>query len=104
MDKAWTPLWLMDINKESSNSFYLILVWILFSTSLRSSSSFVFRKLSYSVMLGTIAPFAYLGGQALGRIKYSEPEFYSVSIHSVIWILIMTALFYFNKKFPVEKK
>ena len=86
------------------NSFYLVVVWILFSTSLRSSSSFVFKKLSYSIILGAIAPFAYLGGQALGRIKYSEPQLFSVIIHSVIWILIMTAFFYFKKKFPVEKK
>ena len=104
MDKGMDYFELMNITTNNNNSLYLILIWVLFSTSLRSSSSFVFNKLNYCLLLGLIAPLAYVGGQALGRIKYSSPQLVPIAIHSSIWILTMLVLFYVNNKFPANKK
>ena len=94
----------MNITNDSNNSFYLVLIWVLFSTSLRSSTCFIFKKAHYCLILGAIAPIAYVGGQVLGRIKYTAPEVFSLAIHAIIWILTMLALFYLNKKFPVHQQ
>ena len=98
MDLAISKMGYLDLTIGSSGTFYLVLLWLLFSTSLRSSMNLVFSKRKWAILLGICAPWAYWVGQNLGRVHYTEPFISSMVYHAFSWALVMYCLTILNHK------
>ncbi|WDE98999.1 DUF2878 domain-containing protein [Lentisphaera profundi] len=98
LDIALSKMAYLDLTIKTSGTYYLLILWILFSTTLRSSMSVVLTKRKWAVLLGLSAPWAYWVGQNLGRVHYTEPFILSMSLHALLWALLMCFLYYFNDK------
>ena len=98
MDLAVAKMGYIDLRVMTSHTSYLVLLWILFSTTLRSSMSVILTKKTWALLLGLAAPWAYWVGQNLGRVHYTEPFVYSMVLHALSWSLLMYLFYKFNNK------
>ena len=105
MDLALRGFGYIDLTVSTNGTAYLILLWVLFATSLRSSMLSILNHKKWALLLGISAPGAYWVGQNLGRVHYTEPLQYSLLIHALMWMMLMYLLYSFNKKFfPYHEK
>lgn len=98
MDKGLDVAGSLEIEYNSNSSSYLLCVWLLFATTLRSSMNKVLQKIQWSVLLGICAPGAYWVGQNFDRVHYNEPVLLSLVIHGLCWSLLMFVLFILQQK------
>ena len=98
MDRAVQSGNWLNLQVTTSNSTYLLLIWILFASTLRSSFAFIMKYLHRAVLLALCAPAAYLIGQKLERVHYTEPVMPAMLIHSLSWSILMIVLYNINKK------
>ncbi len=98
MDLSMDLLGFLDTSHNSNSNLYLLIIWLVFACSLRSSFCFIFKKYQYALLLGALAPVSYYFGQKLDRVEYFSPLTISMSIHAFLWISLMTRFFVFSKK------
>ena len=74
--------------------FWLIVLWINFSTTLNLSLSFIGKSKLVAFGLGATAlPFHYTVGERLGAVIFGEPYFFSILILVLVWSVSFPILF-----------
>jgi len=74
--------------------FWLIVLWINFSTTITLSLSFIGKNKLVAFGLGATAlPFNYTVGERLGAVTFGDPYFFSVLIIALVWSVSFPILF-----------
>ena len=74
--------------------FWLIVLWINFSTTLTLSLSFISKNKIIAIVLGATAlPFNYTVGERLGAVTFGDPYFFSILVLVLIWSVSFPILF-----------
>ena len=74
--------------------FWLIVLWINFSTTLTLSLSFIGKNKIIAIGLGATAlPFNYTVGERLGAVTFGDPYFFSILVLVLIWSVSFPILF-----------
>ena len=74
--------------------FWLILLWINFSTTITLSLSFIGKNKLVAFGLGATAlPFNYTVGERLGAVTFGEPYLFSILIIILVWSVSFPILF-----------
>ena len=72
---------------------WLIAVWMIFATTLRSSLSWLVGRYSIAAVLGGIfGPLSYYAGQEFGSLSLGLNVGVAVTILSVLWAILMPLL------------
>ena len=74
--------------------FWLIVLWINFSTTITLSLSFIGKSKLVAFGLGATAlPFNYTVGERLGAVTFGEPYLFSILVLVLVWSVSFTILF-----------
>ncbi len=74
--------------------FWLIILWINFSTTLTLSLSFIGKNKLIAFGLGATAlPFNYTVGERLGAVTFGDPYLFSILVLVLIWSVSFPILF-----------
>ena len=74
--------------------FWLILLWINFSTTITLSLSFIGKNKLIAFGLGATAlPFNYTVGERLGAVTFGEPYLFSILVLVLVWSVSFPILF-----------
>jgi hypothetical protein len=74
--------------------FWLILLWINFSTTITLSLSFIGKNKLVAFGLGATAlPFNYTVGERLGAVTFGEPYLFSIMVIVLVWSVSFPILF-----------
>ena len=74
--------------------FWLIVLWINFSTTLTLSLSFIGKNKLVAFGLGATAlPFNYTVGERLGAVTFGEPYLFSILVLVLVWSVSFPILF-----------
>jgi hypothetical protein len=98
MDQSMDLMGLLDTAAKSNHSTYLLIIWVVFACTLRSSFKFIFKTKLRPVALGLIAPLSYFFAQKIGVVKYSEPLYMGILIHMILYTSLMSLFYQVNKK------
>ena len=84
--------------------FWLILLWINFSTTITLSLSFIGKNKLVAFGLGATAlPFNYTVGERLGAVTFGEPYLFSILILALIWSVSFPILFMVSHENFIER-
>ena len=84
--------------------FWLIVLWINFSTTITLSLSFIGKNKLVAFGLGATAlPFNYTVGERLGAVTFSEPYFFSILVLVLVWSVSFPILFMVSHENFIEK-
>jgi len=79
--------------------FWLILLWINFSTTITLSLSFIGKNKLIAFGLGATAlPFNYTVGERLGAVTFGEPYLFSILVLVLVWSVSFPILFMVSHK------
>ena len=79
--------------------FWLILLWINFSTTITLSLSFIGKNKLIAFGLGATAlPFNYTVGERLGAVTFGEPYLFSIFVLVLVWSVSFPILFMVSHK------
>jgi len=74
--------------------FWLIVLWINFSTTINLSLSFIGKNKLIAFGLGATAlPFNYTVGERLGAVTFGEPYLFSILVLVLVWSVSFPILF-----------
>ena len=74
--------------------FWLIVLWINFSTTITLSLSFIGKSKLVAFGLGATAlPFNYTVGECLGAVTFGEPYLFSILVLVLVWSVSFPILF-----------
>ena len=74
------------IKQQAMMSLTLVLLWVIFSMTLNSSLKPIRTKpLAFIILCAFFGPVTYLATERLLFLKYSEPHFFSVGLHALLW-------------------
>ena len=74
--------------------FWLIVLWINFSTTLTLSLSFIGKNKLVAFGLGATAlPFNYTVGERLGAVTFGDPYLFSILVIALVWSVSFPILF-----------
>ena len=74
--------------------FWLIVLWINFSTTITLSLSFIGKNKLIAFGLGATAlPFNYTVGERLGAVTFGEPYLFSILVLVLVWSVSFPILF-----------
>ena len=74
--------------------FWLIVLWINFSTTITLSLSFIGKSKLVAFGLGATAlPFNYTVGERLGAVTFGEPYLFSILVLVLVWSVSFPILF-----------
>ena len=74
--------------------FWLIVLWINFSTTITLSLSFIGKNKLVAFGLGATAlPFNYTVGERLGAVTFGEPYLFSILVLVLVWSVSFPILF-----------
>jgi len=74
--------------------FWLIVLWINFSTTIPLSLSFIGKNKLVAFGLGATAlPFNYAVGERLGAVTFGEPYLFSILVLVLVWSVSFPILF-----------
>ena len=74
--------------------FWLIVLWINFSTTITLSLSFICKSKLVAFGLGATAlPFNYTVGERLGAVTFGEPYLFSIMVIVLVWSVSFPILF-----------
>ena len=74
--------------------FWLIILWINFSTTLTLSLSFIGKNKLIAFGLGATAlPFNYTVGERLGAVTFGDPYLFSILVLALVWSVSFPILF-----------
>jgi FtsH-binding integral membrane protein len=78
-------------------------MWLLFSTSLNGSLSWLKGRYLLAVILGAVfGPLSYVTGMRLGAAEFHYDFWITVGVLAVVWGLVVPALVWFSKKMVDE--
>jgi hypothetical protein len=78
---------------------WLIALWLIFATTLRSSLGWLEgRPLMAAVLGGLFGPVSYYAGQALGAFNLSDNLFVAVTTLSIIWAVLFPLLLWWAEQ------
>ena len=84
--------------------FWLIVLWINFSTTLNLSLSFIDKNKLVAFGLGATAlPFNYTVGERLGAVTFGDPYFFSILVLALVWSLSFPILFIVSHENFIER-
>ena len=84
--------------------FWLIVLWINFSTTLNLSLSFIGKNKLVAFGLGATAlPFNYTVGERLGAVTFGEPYLFSILILVLVWSVSFPILFIVSHENFIER-
>ena len=84
--------------------FWLIVLWINFSTTITLSLSFIGKNKLVAFGLGATAlPFNYTVGERLGAVTFSEPYLFSILVLVLVWSLSFPILFMVSHENFIER-
>ena len=84
--------------------FWLIVLWINFSTTLTLSLSFIGKNKLVAFGLGATAlPFNYTVGERLGAVTFGDPYLFSLLILALVWSLSFPILFIVSNENFIER-
>ena len=77
---------------------WLIAMWTLFATSMESMEPLRRNRWVFIVISAITGPFSYFCGEALGRLQYNRPLWIFLTIHGLLWAILMPALYVLRDK------
>ena len=84
--------------------FWLILLWINFSTTITLSLSFIGKNKLIAIGLGATAlPFNYTVGERLGAVTFGEPYLFSILVLVLVWSVSFPILFMVSHENFIER-
>ncbi|MBN44312.1 MAG: hypothetical protein CML94_02255 [Rhodobiaceae bacterium] len=84
--------------------FWLIVLWINFSTTLNLSLSFIGNNKLLAFGLGATAlPFNYSVGERLGAVTFAEPYLFSILVLVIVWSVGFPILFIVSHESFIKK-
>ena len=84
--------------------FWLIVLWINFSTTITLSLSFIGKnKLVASGLGATALPFNYTVGERLGAVTFGEPYLFSILVIVLVWSVSFPILFMVSHENFIER-
>ena len=84
--------------------FWLILLWINFSTTITLSLSFIGKNKLIAFGLGATAlPFNYTVGERLGAVTFGEPYLFSILTLALVWSVSFPILFMVSHENFIER-
>ena len=84
--------------------FWLIVLWVNFSTTLNLSLSFIGKNKLVAFGLGATAlPFNYTVGERLGAVTFGEPYLFSILILVLVWSVSFPILFIVSHENFIER-
>ena len=84
--------------------FWLIVLWINFSTTITLSLSFIGKNKLIAFGLGATAlPFNYTVGERLGAVTFGEPYLFSILTLALVWSVSFPILFMVSHENFIER-
>ena len=84
--------------------FWLIVLWINFSTTITLSLSFIGKNKLIAFGLGATAlPFNYTVGERLGAVTFGEPYLFSILVLVLVWSVSFPILFMVSHENFIKK-
>ena len=84
--------------------FWLIILWINFSTTLTLSLSFIGKSKLVAFGLGATAlPFNYTVGERLGAVTFGDPYLFSILVLAIVWSVSFPILFIVSHENFIER-
>ena len=84
--------------------FWLIVLWINFSTTITLSLSFIGNNKLVAFGLGATAlPFNYTVGERLGAVTFGEPYLFSILVIVLVWSVSFPILFMVSHENFIER-
>ena len=84
--------------------FWLIILWINFSTTITLSLSFIGNNKLVAFGLGATAlPFNYTVGERLGAVTFGEPYLFSILVIVLVWSVSFPILFMVSHENFIER-
>ena len=84
--------------------FWLIILWINFSTTLTLSLSFINKNKLVAFGLGATAlPFNYTVGERLGAVTFGDPYLFSILVLAIVWSVSFPILFIVSHENFIER-
>ena len=84
--------------------FWLIVLWINFSTTITLSLSFIGKNKLIAFGLGATAlPFNYTVGERLGAVTFGEPYLFSILVLVLVWSVSFPILFMVSDENFIKK-
>ena len=84
--------------------FWLIILWINFSTTLTLSLSFIGKNKLIAFGLGATAlPFNYTVGERLGAVTFGDPYLFSILVLALVWSVSFPILFIVSHENFIER-
>ena len=84
--------------------FWLIVLWINFSTTITLSLSFIGKNKLVAFGLGATAlPFNYTVGERLGAVTFGEPYLFSILTLALVWSVSFPILFMVSHENFIER-
>ena len=84
--------------------FWLIVLWINFSTTLTLSLSFIGKNKLVAFGLGATAlPFNYTVGERLGAVTFGDPYLFSILVLALVWSVSFPILFMVSHENFIER-
>ena len=84
--------------------FWLIVLWINFSTTITLSLSFIGKNKLIAFGLGATAlPFNYTVGERLGAVTFGEPYLFSILVLVLVWSVSFPILFMVSHENFIER-
>jgi len=78
---------------------WLMALWMIFATTLRSSLSWLAERYWIAALLGElIGPVSYCGGQELGLLSLGNPVQVTLATLSILWGLLLPSLVWWAAK------
>ena len=84
--------------------FWLIVLWVNFSTTLTLSLSFIGKNKLIAFGLGATAlPFNYTVGERLGAVTFGDPYLFSLLVIALVWSVSFPILFIVSHENFIKK-
>jgi len=84
--------------------FWLIVLWVNFSTTLTLSLSFIGKNKLVAFGLGATAlPFNYTVGERLGAVTFGDPYLFSILVIALVWSVSFPILFMVSHENFIER-
>ena len=99
LDSVWVVSTVLDFPQaQSIIPVWLMCLWVVFSTSLCHSLSWLQHRLILASLLGAIAgPSSYLAGAAMAGVVISEPIIISITFIAIAWSLLFPLALFFAR-------
>lgn len=99
LDGVWVFSGVLDFpQSQLMIPAWLVCLWVIFSTSLCHSLSWLKHRLLLASLLGAVAgPSSYLAGAAMAGVVIAEPRVLSIAFIAIAWSILFPLALYFSR-------